>query len=137
MTENKTLDIVLESCPFCGGEATLDTRRDEKRRENPTYVKCSCCGARIRTFSRVREAIAAWNRCAKEHKGLGNIVELTSIKQEMQQLLDQLNSQECGDEAETYTSGYRVGHRNGQIELLRHLLKIDTGTLKGADHENR
>ena len=137
MIDDKKHTIVLESCPFCGGEATLDTRRDEKRRENPTYVKCSCCGARIRTFSRVREAIAAWNRCAKEHKGLGNIVELTSIKQEMQQLLDQLNSQECGDEAETYKSGYRVGHRNGQIELLRHLLKIDTGTIKGADHENR
>ena len=99
MTENKTLDIVLESCPFCGGEATLDTRRDEKRRENPTYVKCSCCGARTRTFSRVREAIAAWNRCAKEHK--------------------------------------RVGHRNWQVELLQYLLKIDTGTLKGVDHENR
>ena len=105
MIDDKKHTIVLQSCPLCGGKAVMHTQRDEKRRENPTYVKCSCCGARIRTFSRVREAIAAWNRCAKEHKGLGNIVELTSIKQEMQQLLDQLNSQECGDEAETYTSG--------------------------------
>lgn len=29
-----------------------------------------------------------------------------------------------GDTAETYTTGYRYGHRNGQIELLQQILDI-------------
>lgn len=32
-----------------------------------------------------------------------------------------------GDRAETYTTGYRNGHTNGQIELLERILNIDTG----------
>lgn len=32
-----------------------------------------------------------------------------------------------GDEAETYSTGYRNGHKNGQAELLEYLLGIDTG----------
>ena len=33
-----------------------------------------------------------------------------------------------GDTAETYTTGYRYGHRNGQIELLQQILGIFDGT---------
>ena len=32
-----------------------------------------------------------------------------------------------GDTAETYTTGYRYGHRNGQIELLQQILDICDG----------
>lgn len=32
-----------------------------------------------------------------------------------------------GDAAETYTTGYRYGHRNGQIELLQQILGICDG----------
>lgn len=32
-----------------------------------------------------------------------------------------------GDTAETYTTGYRYGHRNGQIELLQQILDIFDG----------
>ena len=32
-----------------------------------------------------------------------------------------------GDEVETYTTGYRNGHTNGQIELSERILNIDTG----------
>lgn len=38
-----------------------------------------------------------------------------------------------GDEAETYTTGYRNGHRNGQAELIAYLLQIDTGTREAAE----
>jgi len=31
------------------------------------------------------------------------------------------------DGAETYTTGYRNGHTNGQMELLERMLNIDTG----------
>ena len=33
-----------------------------------------------------------------------------------------------GDEGETYTTGYRNGHHNGQIELLRYILQVPDGT---------
>lgn len=32
-----------------------------------------------------------------------------------------------GEGEETYTNGYMWGHRNGQVELLEHILKINTG----------
>ena len=32
-----------------------------------------------------------------------------------------------GDGVETYTSGYRNGHINGQMELLERMLNIDNG----------
>ena len=35
-----------------------------------------------------------------------------------------------GDTAETYTTGYRYGHRNGQIELLQQILGIFDGVSK-------
>lgn len=34
---------------------------------------------------------------------------------------------DSGDAAETYTAGYRYGHRNGQIELLQQILNICDG----------
>ena len=33
-----------------------------------------------------------------------------------------------GDEGETYTTGYRNGHHNGQVELLRYILQVPDGT---------
>jgi hypothetical protein len=38
-----------------------------------------------------------------------------------------------GDTAETYTTGYRYGHRNGQIELLQQILGIFDGV---SEQEN-
>lgn len=38
-----------------------------------------------------------------------------------------------GDEAETYTTGYRSGHKNGQAELIAYLLQITTGTQEEAE----
>jgi hypothetical protein len=35
---------------------------------------------------------------------------------------------QSGDNAETYTTGYRAGHLNGQIELLEQILDINSGT---------
>ena len=129
MIDDKKHTIVLQSCPLCGGKAVMHTQRDEKRREILTYVKCSVCGAKTITFPKIWQAITAWNLYDPEHKAVkAHPLELTSVKQEMQTLLDQLMAKEFGDEAETYTSGYRVGHHNGQVELLQYLLKIDTGT---------
>ena len=32
-----------------------------------------------------------------------------------------------GDKVENYTNGYRWGHKNGQIELIRKILNISDG----------
>lgn len=40
-----------------------------------------------------------------------------------------------GDAEETYTNGYRWGHRNGQIELLRRILNIGDGTCESKCHK--
>lgn len=47
---------------------------------------------------------------------------------DLQQMLSVLDSTHYGDGAETYTTGYRNGHRNGRIEILRHVLGIHEGT---------
>ena len=46
----------------------------------------------------------------------------------LREMLFNLESKCCGDGAETYTTGYRNGHRNGQIELLRYILQVPDGT---------
>ena len=46
---------------------------------------------------------------------------------DLQQMLTVLDSTRYGDGVETYTTGYRNGHRNGRIEILRHVLGINEG----------
>ena len=46
---------------------------------------------------------------------------------DLQQMLIVLDATRYGDGAETYTTGYRNGHRNGRIEILRHVLEIPEG----------
>ena len=52
---------------------------------------------------------------------------------DLQQMLSVLDSTRYGDSAETYTTGYRNGHRNGRIEILRHVLGIYEGTRAEAE----
>lgn len=47
---------------------------------------------------------------------------------QLREMLSNLESKCCGDGAETYTTGYRNGHRNGQIELLRYIFQVPDGT---------
>ena len=47
--------------------------------------------------------------------------------EDLQQMLTVLDRTRYGDGAETYTTGYRNGHRNGRIEILRHVLGINEG----------
>ena len=64
MIDDKKHTIVLQSCPLCGGKAVMHTQRDEKRRENPTYIKCSV------TFPKIWQAVASWNLYDPEHKAV-------------------------------------------------------------------
>lgn len=55
------IEIELKSCPFCGGKAKLHTWREEKRRENPSKIKCTVCGASTGVKKRITKAADAWN----------------------------------------------------------------------------
>jgi hypothetical protein len=50
-------------------------------------------------------------------------VELEDLRAKYQALVAE-KDKNSGDTAETYTTGYRHGHRNGQIELLQQILDI-------------
>ena len=53
-------------------------------------------------------------------------VELEDLRAKYQALVAE-KDKNSGDTAETYTTGYRYGHRNGQIELLQQILGIFDG----------
>ena len=53
-------------------------------------------------------------------------VELEDLRAKYQTLIAE-KAKNSGDTAETYTTGYRYGHRNGQIELLQQILGICDG----------
>lgn len=52
--------------------------------------------------------------------------ELEDLRAKYQALIAE-KAKNSGDAAETYTTGYRYGHRNGQIELLQQILGIFDG----------
>lgn len=54
-------------------------------------------------------------------------VELEDLRAKYQSLVAE-KDKNSGDTAETYTTGYRYGHRNGQIELLQQILNICDST---------
>ncbi len=54
------------------------------------------------------------------------VVELEDLRAKYQALVAE-KDKNSGDTAETYTTGYRYGHRNGQIELLQQILGIFDG----------
>ena len=60
------MDKKLKPCPFCGGEAVL---KDSFLSDDSFIVRCTKCYAQtdafISNFDTPEEAIAAWNRRAK------------------------------------------------------------------------
>ena len=63
--------------------------------------------------------------------GVASVVGATKLEDEdlraKYQALVAEKDRNSGDAAETYTTGYRCGHRNGQIELLQQILDIGDG----------
>lgn len=59
-------------------------------------------------------------------------VELEDLRAKYQALVAE-KDKNSGDTAETYTTGYRYGHRNGQIELLQQILDIFDGVSESEE----
>ena len=62
----------------------------------------------------------------------GRVVVLPCKAGDLLSKLEKLQNS-AGDAAETYTTGYRNGHRNGQAELIRYIFGIGDGSVSEAE----
>lgn len=76
--------------------------------------------------SEYQEIENAINRVVADVALVMDTTELEDLRAKYQSLVVE-KAQNSGDTAETYTTGYRYGHRNGQIELLQQILDICDG----------
>lgn len=76
--------------------------------------------------SEYQEIENAINRVADDVALVMDTTELEDLRAKYQSLVAE-KDKNSGDTAETYTTGYRYGHRNGQIELLQQILDICDG----------
>ena len=60
------------------------------------------------------------------------ILKYTTVS-DLRQQFTNLSSVCYGDDTETYTTGYRNGHRNGRVELLQYILGISDGAREAAE----
>lgn len=77
--------------------------------------------------SEYQEIENAINRVADDVALVMDTTELEDLRAKYQALVAE-KDKNSGDTAETYTTGYRYGHRNGQIELLQQILNICDST---------
>lgn len=73
--------------------------------------------------SEYQEIENAINRVVDDVALVMDTKELEDLRAKYQSLVAE-KAKNNGDTAETYTTGYRYGHRNGQIELLQQILDI-------------
>ena len=76
--------------------------------------------------SEYQEIENAINRVVADVALVMDTTELEDLRAKYQALVAE-KAKNSGDTAETYTTGYRYGHRNGQIELLQQILGICDG----------
>jgi hypothetical protein len=77
--------------------------------------------------SEYQEIENAINRVVADVALVVSTTELEDLRAKYQALVAE-KDKNSGDTAETYTTGYRYGHRNGQIELLQQILNICDST---------
>lgn len=76
--------------------------------------------------SEYQEIENAINRVVADVALVMDTTELEDLRAKYQALVAE-KATNSGDTVETYTTGYRYGHRNGQIELLQQILDICDG----------
>lgn len=110
-------NTALQECPFCGGKFALEWHNGED-----SYL-CNCCGVRISmpqaSITHLTDIVNSRAEPANEPLTLDEL-------REMLERIEEERRQAC-DGHEDYTNGYRWGHRNGQMELLRRILKVGDG----------
>ena len=66
------MNINLDACPFCGGEAVLNAYSDSEGKLN-AYVVCRSCGAQVAFFDEIDAAVNAWNSRVFSRKDIETI----------------------------------------------------------------
>ena len=89
-------------------------------------IEAACDAVELYT-SEYQEIENAINRVADDVALVMDTTELEDLRAKYQSLVAE-KDKNSGDTAETYTTGYRYGHRNGQIELLQQILNICDST---------
>lgn len=84
--------------------------------------------------SEYQEIENAINRVADDVALVMDTTELEDLRAKYQSLVAE-KDKNSGDTAETYTTGYRYGHRNGQIELLQQIFGIFDGVSKPEEEK--
>lgn len=119
-------------CPFCGNGSAHITYE-----ENRVYqMNCTDChnaifhqdtswDAAVKFFKRMEITDGTRLRELAEADRDGRLVELPCKVEMLMERYEALRLPGC-DDAETYSTGYRNGHKNGQAELIEYLLGIDT-----------
>jgi len=148
----------LLPCPFCGSENIAvgsdkgtvyrhNTAFGDLTRSVPTvrWAYCVDCGCvapaeKVNNFDgfykpdeqedALNRAISAWNRRAQPANEPLTLEQLRQMYDEPVWVVCQ-----ASDGREDYTNGYRWGHRNGQIELLRQILNTREGTCESDAHK--
>lgn len=75
--------MTLNPCPFCGGEAEFEARRDLSAR-----AVCVSCGARSRISSTSEAAVAAWNTRADQPSTLRDDIARDVLRSTFPQILN-------------------------------------------------
>ena len=93
---------------------------------NSEAIEAACDAVELYP-SEYQEIENAINKVADDVALVMDTTELEDLRAKYQALVAE-KDKNSGDTAETYTTGYRYGHRNGQIELLQQILGIFDGT---------
>lgn len=147
--ENEKLRAEVESLKkgYCAGcsipavkaEQIRDLTDAPKLRAELEQVKMECDAAKSTLAERIgvrgaEPITTAFGLPIDRLRGLakadreGRCVVLNDLTvADLQQMLTVLDCTHYGDGAETYATGYRNGHRNGRIEILRYVLEINEG----------
>lgn len=109
-------------------EATAQTKGAAMSKEYITKSEAieAACNAVELYPSEYQEIENAINRVVADVALVVDTTELEDLRAKYQALVTE-KAKNSGDTAETYTTGYRYGHRNGQIELLQQILDICDG----------
>lgn len=69
----------------------------------------------------------------KAISALKKLAEFEDLENQLTNKYNEIKNKTYCDGIENYTTGYKYGHRNGQIELLEQILNIGTGCREEAE----
>ena len=107
----------------CGQMKGMTTNEEYITKSAAIEAACDAVELYPSEYQEIENAI---NRVVADVALVVDTTELEDLRAKYQALVAE-KAKNNGDTTETYTTGYRYGHRNGQIELLQQILDICDG----------